>query len=86
MSRRVTCGASRESPAATARTARKSLGLLAAATLVLLAVSGIIGKGHHGTLHVIPLIAWIGFLVGALCLIVPSAATLVRHRARPDGS
>jgi hypothetical protein len=61
---------------------RKSLISLAAVTLVLLAISGIIGTGHHGALHVIALAAWIGFLVGALCLIVASVATLARHRGR----
>lgn len=61
---------------------RKSLGLLAAITLVFFAVAGIIGNHHHGALNVIATIAWWGFLLSALFLIVASVATIVRHRAR----
>lgn len=63
---------------------RKSLALLAGGTLVLFAVSGIIGNHHHGALNVIATIAWWGFLLCALFLIVASVATIVRHRARPS--
>lgn len=63
---------------------RKSLALLAGATLVLFAVSGIIGNHHHGALNVIATVAWWGFLLCALFLIVASVATIVRHRARPS--
>jgi len=63
---------------------RKSLALLAGTTLVLFAVSGIIGNHHHGALNVIATVAWWGFLLCALFLIVASVATIVRHRARPS--
>ena len=62
---------------------RKSLGLLAAITLALFAVAGIIGNHQHGVLNVIATIAWWGFVLCALFLIVASLATIVRHRARP---
>ena len=61
---------------------RKSLGLLAGTTLGLFAVAGIIGNHQHGVLNVIANVAWYGFLICALFLIVTSVATLVRHRAR----
>ena len=63
---------------------RKSLALLAGTTLVLFAVSGIIGNHHHGALNTIATVAWWGFLLCALFLIVASVATIVRHRARPS--
>lgn len=61
---------------------RKSLGLLAGATLVLFAVAGIIGNHRHGTLNVIGTIAWWAFLLCALFLVVASVATIVRHKSR----
>jgi len=61
---------------------RKSLALLAGITLALFAVAGIIGNHQHGVLNVIANVAWYGFLICALFLIVTSVATLVRHRAR----
>ena len=61
---------------------RKSLGLLAAITLVLFAAAGIIGNHRHGALNVIASVAWWGFLLCALFLIVASAATIIRHRGR----
>ena len=61
---------------------RKSLGTLAGITLALFAVAGIIGNHQHGALNVIATIAWWGFLLCALFLIVASVATIVRHRAR----
>ena len=61
---------------------RKSLTLLAGITFALLAVAGIIGNHQHGVLNVIANVAWYGFLICALFLIVTSVATLVRHRAR----
>lgn len=61
---------------------RKSLALLAGATLVLFAASGIIGNHRHGALNTIATITWWGFLLCALFLIVASAATIVRHRTR----
>jgi len=65
---------------------RKSLGLLAGATLALLAIAGIIGNHQHGALQVIANIAWWAFVLCALLLIVASVATIVRHRARPRRS
>jgi len=65
---------------------RKSLGVLAGVTLVLFAVAGIIGNHQHGALQVIANIAWWGFILCALFLIVTSIATIVRHRARLNGS
>ena len=61
---------------------RKSLALLAGITLALFAVAGIIGNHQHGVLNVIANVAWYGFLICALFLIVTSVATLVRHRTR----
>ena len=61
---------------------RKSLTLLAGITLVLLAVSGIIGNHQHGALNVIANVAWWGFIVCAIVLIAASVATIRRHRSR----
>jgi hypothetical protein len=60
---------------------RKSLGLLTALAVVLLAVSGLIGKHHHGAVRAIAVTAWWGFVLCALALIVASVAALVHHRA-----
>jgi hypothetical protein len=65
---------------------RKSLGLLAGTTLVLFAVAGIIGNHRHGALMTIANIAWYGFLLCLLFLIVASVATILRHRTRPHRS
>ena len=65
---------------------RKSLGLLAGTTLALFAVAGIIGNHQHGALRVIANVAWWAFVLCALCLIVASVATIVRHRARSGRS
>ena len=61
---------------------RKSLSLLTAVTLALLAISGIIGNHQHGVLKVLANIAWWGFVVCALVLIATSIATIRRHRSR----
>ena len=61
---------------------RKSLTLLTAITLTLLAVAGIIGSHHHGVLNVIANIAWWSFIVSAIVLIATSLATIRRHRSR----
>jgi len=61
---------------------RKSLATLAGITLALFAVAGIIGNHHRGTLNVIATVAWWGFLLCALFLIVASVATIIRHRTR----
>jgi len=65
---------------------RKSLIVLAGITLILMAVAGIIGTNHHGVVNVISRIAWFGFLVCALFLVLASLATIVRHRARHRSS
>ncbi|HTX30071.1 MAG TPA: hypothetical protein VMD09_01735 [Solirubrobacteraceae bacterium] len=65
---------------------RKSLALLAGITLVFLAVAGILGNHQHGALNVIAGIAWFGFLICALFLIVASVATIFRHRTRVSRS
>jgi hypothetical protein len=61
---------------------RKSLGLLAAITIVLFAISGIIGNHQRGALRVIANIAWWGFVLGVLILLSASVATIVNHRKR----
>jgi hypothetical protein len=61
---------------------RKTLSLLIAVTLALLAISGIIGNHQHGVLMVLANIAWWGFVVCALALIATSIATIRRHRSR----
>ena len=61
---------------------RKSLGLLAGTTLALFAVAGIIGNHQHGVLYVIANVAWWGFVICALVLILTSVATIRRHRSR----
>lgn len=63
---------------------RKSLGLLAAVTLILFAVAGIIGNHQHGTLSVVANIAWWSFVLCLLVLIAASVATIVRHRKRTN--
>jgi len=63
---------------------RKSLSILTAVTLALLAISGIIGNHQHGALKVIANIAWWGFVLCALALIATSVATIRRHRSRQN--
>lgn len=58
---------------------RKSLGLLAALALVLLAVSGLIGKGHHGAVRAVAFTSWWGFVFCALVLVLASIATIARR-------
>ncbi len=65
---------------------RKSLTILAGLTLVLFAVTGILGNNHHGALRVVADIAWWGFILAALFLIIASVATLLRHRSHPNRS
>jgi hypothetical protein len=61
---------------------RRTLSLLAGITLALFAVAGIIGNHRHGTISVIANIAWWGFVLCALVLVVTSLATIRRHRSR----
>src|SRR5258708_954421 len=67
-------------PGGTSMVTRKSLGLLTAAALVLLAVSGLIGKHHHGPARAVAFTAWWGFVICALVLVVASVATIARRR------
>jgi hypothetical protein len=59
---------------------RKSLGLLAALALALLAVSGLIGKGHHGAVRAVAVTSWWGFVACGLVLVIASIATIARRR------
>jgi hypothetical protein len=59
---------------------RKSLSLLTGVTLALFAIAGLIGNHQHGALQIIANVAWFGFLICALLLIVASVATVRRHR------
>jgi ABC-type nickel/cobalt efflux system permease component RcnA len=59
---------------------RKSLGLLSAAALILLIISGLIGQHRHGAVRVVAFAAWWGFVICALVLVVASVATIVRRR------
>ena len=64
----------------------KSLGALAVTTLVLFAVALGIGNHHHGAIQVIGDIAWFGFLLCLLFLIVTSVLVLVRNRGHLRGT
>jgi hypothetical protein len=59
---------------------RKALGGLAVLTLVLFATAGIVGQDNHGVVQVIGDIAWNGFWLCLLFLIVGSVVVLVRSR------
>jgi hypothetical protein len=61
---------------------RRSLGGLAVLTLVLFAIAGVVGNGHHGLVQAIGDVAWNGFLVCLLFLVVGSAVVIVRSRGR----
>lgn len=57
---------------------RRTLAGLAILTLICFAVAGIIGQHRHGVVMAIGDIAWNGFLLGLLLLIVGSVFVLVR--------
>jgi hypothetical protein len=59
---------------------RKSLGTLAAVTLVLFAFATIVGDDRDGPLRIIAKVSWFSFLACFLFLMVGSVATLVRYR------
>ncbi|MEA2291203.1 MAG: hypothetical protein QOF17_223 [Solirubrobacteraceae bacterium] len=61
---------------------RRSLGALAVLTLVLFAISAAVGNHHHGLRQVVADIAWNGFLLCLLFLLVGSVFVLVRTRGR----
>jgi hypothetical protein len=61
---------------------RKSLAVLTAVTLVLLATSGLIGKGRHGVVQAVAFASWWGFVLCAVLLVAASVATLIHHRRR----
>ena len=58
--------------------------LLAVVDVTLFMISGIkrYKDAHHGTNYVISEIVWLGFLLGALTLIVIGVVALVRSRRR----
>lgn len=61
---------------------RKSLGALAIATVALFAIAGIVGQHRHGIVQAIGDVAWNGFLLCLLLLVVGSVVVLVRSRGR----
>jgi hypothetical protein len=61
---------------------RRSLGALAALTLVFFAVAAAVGNHHHGLRQVVADVSWNGFLLCLLFLIVASVFVLVRARGR----
>jgi hypothetical protein len=61
---------------------RKALIAVAIVTLVCFAVAGIIGNHRHGFVMAIGDVAWTGFLLGLVLLVVGSAAAIVRSRRR----
>jgi hypothetical protein len=61
---------------------RRSLAILSAITLVLFAISGLLGKGQHGLVRAISFTSWWGFVACAVLLIGASIAAVVRHRRR----
>jgi hypothetical protein len=65
---------------------RKSLGALAVVTLVLFAVAFGVGTNHHGAVKVIGDVAWFGFVLCLLFLIVASVLVIVRNRRRVRGT
>ena len=65
---------------------RKSLGLLAGATLVLFAVAVVLGDSGHGARLIIGRIFWWSFVASALFLVGASVATIMRHRARANSA
>jgi hypothetical protein len=63
---------------------RRSLAVLAVATLVLFAVAGVIGNHRHGAVGTVGDVAWFGFLLSLVLLVVASAAVLMRRPKRPS--
>ncbi len=61
---------------------RKSLAALAVLTLVLFAIAGVVGQDRHGVVQAIGDVAWLGFLLGLLFLLVGSVVVIVRGRGR----
>jgi hypothetical protein len=61
---------------------RRLLGALAVVTLVLFAAAGLLGNHNHGAVGVLSDIAWLGFLICLLLLVVASATVIMRSRAR----
>jgi hypothetical protein len=58
---------------------RKSLAALAVITLVLFGIAGVVAQHkHHGVVQAIGDIAWNGFLLGLLLLIVGSVLVIAR--------
>jgi hypothetical protein len=61
---------------------RKSLGALAVVTLLLFASAAALGNHHHGVRQAAADVAWNGFLLGLLLLVIGSVLVLVRTRGR----
>ena len=65
---------------------RKSLTVLAGATLVLFTVAVLMGDRGHGARLIVGRIFWWSFVALALFLVVASVTTIARHRSRSVGS
>jgi hypothetical protein len=57
---------------------RKTLGGLAILTLVLFGIAAIVGQHQHGFVQAIGDVAWNGFILCLLLLVVASLVVLVR--------
>ncbi len=57
---------------------RRNTLILLAVTVVCFAVAGILGNHHDGVRQAVADVAWFGFLIGALLLIVVGVARLAR--------
>lgn len=57
---------------------RRNTIVLAVFTVICFATAGVLGNDNDGAVQTIANIAWFGFLLGALLLIVVGAARLVR--------
>jgi cytochrome c oxidase assembly factor CtaG len=76
---RAYCGAKSSNAEVEEMVTRKSLAVLAGVTLVLFGIAGLIGQHpDEKALDVIGTIAWNGFLLGLLLLIVGSVLVIVR--------
>jgi hypothetical protein len=57
---------------------RRNTLILLAVTVVCFAAAGILGNHHEGFRQAVADVAWFGFLIGALLLIVVGVARLAR--------
>lgn len=65
---------------------RRNVVALAVFTLVCFVAAGIIENDHDGVVQAIGDVAWFGFLLGALLLIVVGVARLARWAGARGGS